>query len=636
MRLTLRTLLAWLDDTLPPSEVKQMGQQVAESPFAQDLVERIHRVTRQRRLTVPGGNGQEGVDPNIVAAYLDSELGSEEVADYERRCLKSDTLLAEVASVHQVLSLIGQKAKVPNEAKWRMYRLIKGPEVGARVAKADVPATPKAQTPTWGRSDLPRPTFWGRFGPVIGVVGLVALLAFSAWRVIGPAPLSRDASQTQVAQADRPQPKRPSEDLTPPIENQPVGPVETPDVEMPEGDLKTPTPAPPAVAQPANALGVVDAAGPGMLLRRGEARNEWERLATGTALKPGDVLMNFRPFHNPVRLGPVQVVLDGAGLLQIVSGDETAGTQINLERGRIVVRDATGPIALLIAALDRDGDGRSIVLRPVLIQSSLAPLAIERLPRPDPSAPVTLRVSAAGGKLVIRSPDAENSFDAPTSVDVAYNFPEKLAVDAMAAFAPKLGEVEGGGLPDWATDQAPPPIESQLAELFAKQFKPGADPVLSLAEALNASPQAEVRELALAALGDLDLELVLSALQTRGKRADRQAAIRVLRDLMARGPEDSAGVKMELGKVGGKNPEWAATVFRMLRGFNAAETRQDATYTTLVKLLDHADVEVRELALDNLMAITKRDNLGYDPDTPSIGPGLKEWQKLLATKKLKP
>jgi hypothetical protein len=48
MRLTLRTLLAWLDDTLQPTQVREIGGQVAESPFAQELSERIHRVTPQR------------------------------------------------------------------------------------------------------------------------------------------------------------------------------------------------------------------------------------------------------------------------------------------------------------------------------------------------------------------------------------------------------------------------------------------------------------------------------------------------------------------------------------------------------------------------------------------------------------
>src|SRR3954447_18128971 len=113
MRLTLRTLLAWLDDTLPPSEVREIGRQVSESPLARDLVDRIHRVTRQRRHTVPSKSGPDATDPNLVAAYVDNDLEPDQVAEYEKKCLTSDVNLAEVACVHQILSLLGQKVQVP-------------------------------------------------------------------------------------------------------------------------------------------------------------------------------------------------------------------------------------------------------------------------------------------------------------------------------------------------------------------------------------------------------------------------------------------------------------------------------------------------------------------------------------------
>ena len=124
MRLTLRTLLAWLDDTLSPAEVREIGKQVSESPFAQELKDRIHLVSRQRRLTIPPSDGPNATDPNLVAAYLDNELAPEHVAEFEKVCLTSDVNLAEVASVHQILSLIGQKAKVPAEARHRMVKRI--------------------------------------------------------------------------------------------------------------------------------------------------------------------------------------------------------------------------------------------------------------------------------------------------------------------------------------------------------------------------------------------------------------------------------------------------------------------------------------------------------------------------------
>ncbi|MGO9812750.1 MAG: hypothetical protein ACLP53_18530, partial [Isosphaeraceae bacterium] len=128
MRLTLRTLLAWLDDTLPPTQVREIGRQVSESTYAQELVERIQLVTRQRRLTVPGKSGPEGSDPTIVAGYVDNDLDPEQVGEYEKKCLSSDVNLAEVCCVHQILSLLGQKVQVPAEAKARMYQLVKGRE----------------------------------------------------------------------------------------------------------------------------------------------------------------------------------------------------------------------------------------------------------------------------------------------------------------------------------------------------------------------------------------------------------------------------------------------------------------------------------------------------------------------------
>ena len=76
MRLTLRTLLAYLDDTLEPSEIKQIGQKVAESDTAQELITRIKQVTRRRRLTTPPDTGpgakldakdKDGTTPLMIA-----------------------------------------------------------------------------------------------------------------------------------------------------------------------------------------------------------------------------------------------------------------------------------------------------------------------------------------------------------------------------------------------------------------------------------------------------------------------------------------------------------------------------------------------------------------------------------------
>ena len=72
-------------------------------------------------------------------------------------CLTSDVHLAEVASVHQILSLIGQKAKVPPDAKNRMYRLVRGRE--ASTEKAPV-AEPRPSRPAPDPEPAVTPSPW--------------------------------------------------------------------------------------------------------------------------------------------------------------------------------------------------------------------------------------------------------------------------------------------------------------------------------------------------------------------------------------------------------------------------------------------------------------------------------------------
>ena len=129
MRLTLRTLLSYLDDTLEPAQAKAIGAKVAESEQARDLMERIKQVTRRRRLMTPPTSGPGGIDANTIAEYLDNDVTPETAAELEQICLASDVHLAEVAACHQILTLVlGEPALVPPTAKQRMYALVKGPE----------------------------------------------------------------------------------------------------------------------------------------------------------------------------------------------------------------------------------------------------------------------------------------------------------------------------------------------------------------------------------------------------------------------------------------------------------------------------------------------------------------------------
>ncbi|MHB1425293.1 MAG: hypothetical protein ACYC3I_19155 [Gemmataceae bacterium] len=195
VRLTLRTLLAYLDDTLEPLEIKTIGQKVAESETAQELISRIKQVTRRRRITTPPATGPNSFDPNVVAEYLDNGLTSDQVAELEKICLESDVHLAEVASCHQILTLVlGEPAAVPPTAKERMYGLVRGREAipfrraAAAVGDAASPTSADADADEMYLLGLPfyRRGSWLRWALPVAAVVFFTVVAVALWQSIQP------------------------------------------------------------------------------------------------------------------------------------------------------------------------------------------------------------------------------------------------------------------------------------------------------------------------------------------------------------------------------------------------------------------------------------------------------------------
>lgn len=121
MRLTLRTLLAYLDDRLSSANAREIGRKLKESPFAQDLADRIRTVMRQRRLTAPGRKVKM-IDPNLIAEYLDDQLTPELVSLIEKEVLSSDFSLAEVAASHQIIGLLGDPVELDDGLRERLRK----------------------------------------------------------------------------------------------------------------------------------------------------------------------------------------------------------------------------------------------------------------------------------------------------------------------------------------------------------------------------------------------------------------------------------------------------------------------------------------------------------------------------------
>ena len=155
MRLTLRTLLAYLDDRLPPNNAKEIGQKIAKSPFATELADRIRDVVRRRRLATTDESVRM-VDANLVAEYLDDQLTPELVARIEQEILKSDVSLAEVAAAHEIIGLLREPVALDPRIRDRLYSM--DPSGKLEVIKAlSSNTSPQPQpTPNPTASDQPQ------------------------------------------------------------------------------------------------------------------------------------------------------------------------------------------------------------------------------------------------------------------------------------------------------------------------------------------------------------------------------------------------------------------------------------------------------------------------------------------------
>ena len=68
MRLTLRVLLAYLDNILEPADAKIVEAKIAESENVSTLVHHIRELTKRMRIGPPEVLSQRlGLDPNTVA-----------------------------------------------------------------------------------------------------------------------------------------------------------------------------------------------------------------------------------------------------------------------------------------------------------------------------------------------------------------------------------------------------------------------------------------------------------------------------------------------------------------------------------------------------------------------------------------
>lgn len=205
MRLTLRTLLSYLDNVLDEPSRAELQRQIEASEHASEWVHRTRDVMRRLRLGAPEPGGTGSIDdPNTVAEYLDRTLPEEGVAEFERVCLESDAMLAEVASCHHVLAMfLSEPAEIDPDTRNRLHRLeadlataLKArAENAARQSAAVQPAavTPVIEpSPPRRMKVRQRPAeveeesggFWSDLVPWIPAIAALLLLSATAYLVL--------------------------------------------------------------------------------------------------------------------------------------------------------------------------------------------------------------------------------------------------------------------------------------------------------------------------------------------------------------------------------------------------------------------------------------------------------------------
>jgi len=244
MRLTLRTLLAWMDGVLPPEDQRHLGEKVEESVVARKLVERIGVCVGNPHLSAPRIEGKGlAVDPDSVAEYLDNTLAPERLEAFETICLESDMHLAEVAACHAILAEVAKHPEVlpPLDARHRrrlleamQHRVAAHPEVlaanrpdarGAGPHRTEAPQPTNAPTPPRDRQPVPatkapigateaasgKRTPWGAWalaGSALALLTvLAALLAQSAGLFRTPAIPKADLARIDARPPVEPEPQ---------------------------------------------------------------------------------------------------------------------------------------------------------------------------------------------------------------------------------------------------------------------------------------------------------------------------------------------------------------------------------------------------------------------------------------------
>jgi hypothetical protein len=660
MRLTLRTLLAYIDDTLDPAQAREIGQKVAESDVAQELIERIKTVTRRRGLTVPPASGPDKIDANTVAEYLDSDLSPEMIAEVEEMALNSDVHLAEIAACHQILTLVvGEPATIPPVARQRMYQLVKGPESDSsrRAKRTGPPRDPSDSAALIDHQAAQR----GAMYRLIGAGAVAIAFAIALWQILhnlphrggalpGDLPVAPAVADANSKPADHPA-DTPKPEVKPPDKPKPEVKPETPKPE--------PKPEPPKqpIDQPRDRTPSNDRVNAGTLvskdavvLTRGE--KTWTRIAPETAVMTGAPLLVLAGYHAEIRSdsgaklllwGNLPDWLPGGFLdCQVALNAPPAGFDLDLtlDRGRIYLVGAKKPTPVRLRFAGEIWDVTLADDTTEIVVDVVAAFAGEPFVRDGKgeSPLMQAQLGVVSGQVTAQVESRKIDLRAaPGTCGLVWEN-KKAGFTTLELMSP---------LPTWAMQPIRPmprerqqEIETALRSLMTRIATPNKPVDLAIAEIADAGTPVG-KSLAVLAAGALcACPPVLDALEDGQSPELRQTAALALQELIARRPEFDTQVYEQLQAKLGYLERQADETMTLLHGVSEAGRNDPATYDLLFSRLRAERIGERELAawrlaqLDPEGAVRARYRAG-DPEVQRER-AITEWRKRIPEGKLPP
>jgi len=691
LRLTLRTLLAYLDDTLEPAQAKLIGQKIAESEQARELSDRIKTVTRRRRITTPAADDPGGkLDPNTVGEYLDNTVSPERAAEVEEICLASDAHLAEVAACHQILSLIlGEPALVPAPARQRMYGVVKGPEAipfrkPPASPRPDVVITEARDIDDTLRLGIPPVTGQHRGNPWILAVGGVAaagLLLFAVWQILKrPETPTVTQAPVSVAQNDPSKDKKiePAEDQKPAVDPKkdetpqlpetktPTPEVKKDEIELPPVQLDTGA-APPSKEQKVLGKFVFDAKEPGVLLEHAADTSQWQRVGLkNPAVSSGRPLVSLPATTSTIQLASgVRLALVGLApelfhLLPLyesaveLHANEQLDLDMTLRRGRVRILSERDKPAKVRVRFENPTLHGATEFFDVTLASKGTEVLLDRwsyfVPGEkfyrNPKDPLRTGPTADMTCVVLSGAATVKANDVP----FALTAPPGKALLLWNSRRGELKDEEMKTLPDGL--KTPLPLPQGADQRVRKEMIQARDALsqnlatkpidVVLAETRQAQDVA-TRRLGVRCLGAIDDVATLLDLLSQEKEATlRSASIEVLNTWIA-ASRDNEYKLYDLLRAKYRGFESDA-VMALLHGFSVQDLNNPDTYESLIGALDHPQLPVRELANWRLYTIMEvlmpgaHKRIGYDAAAESAvrQQAQRAWRKLIPPGKAPP